>query len=248
MPEVTVQFLGCGDAFGSGGRLQTCIYVQADATRFLLDLGSSGLISFRRWGVSTAEIDTILITHLHADHFGGIPIFLIDAQHISKRQKPLQIAGPPGLEVRVRQAQEVMYPGSSQAALRFPVTFIELEEDRKTPIGELNVTAFEVVHASGAPSYALRVEIMGKVITYSGDTEWTGRLIQAAEDADLFICESNYFDKRVKYHMDYRTLMSHKAEFSCKRMILTHLGEQMLIRADELEIEPAQDGKIVAIA
>lgn len=247
MADIQVQFLGCGDAFGSGGRLQTCIYVQAGSSKFLFDLGSSGLISFRRWGVSTAEIDTILITHLHADHFGGIPIFLIDAQHISKREKPLTIAGPPTSEQRVQQAQEVMYPGSSKEHHWFPVTFIELAEGRQTEIGALSVTPFEVIHASGAPAYALRVEIMGKIITYSGDTEWTDRLIEAAEGADLFICESNYFRKRVRYHLDYRTLMSHQAELNCKRMILTHMGEEMLERVGGLEIEVAEDGKVVQI-
>jgi ribonuclease BN (tRNA processing enzyme) len=247
MPGIQIQFLGCGDAFGSGGRLQTCIYVQAGSSKFLFDLGSSGLISFKRWGVSTAEIETMLITHLHADHFGGIPIFLIDAQHISKRVKPLTIAGPPTCEHRIQQAQEVMYPGSSKEPHRFPVTFVELAEGGQTQIGALSVTPFAVVHASGAPAYALRVEIMGKTITYSGDTEWTDSLIEAAESADLFICESNYFQKRVRYHLDYRTLMSHRAELSCKRIILTHLGEEMLERVGGLEIEVAEDGKVVQI-
>lgn len=247
MSDIQVKFLGCGDAFGSGGRLQTCIYVQAGSNKFLLDLGNSGLISFRRWGVSTVDIDTILITHLHADHFGGIPIFLIDAQHISKREQPLSIAGPPTSEHRIRQAQEVMYPGSSKESYRFPVTFIELREGMPTQIGSLSVTPFEVKHASGAPAYALRVETMGKIITYSGDTEWTDSLIEAAEGADLFICEANYFQKRVKWHMDYQTLMSHRAELNCKRMILTHMGEEMLESVGGLEIDVAEDGKVIQV-
>jgi ribonuclease BN (tRNA processing enzyme) len=247
MPAIQVQFLGSGDAFGSGGRLQTCIFVRTPAISFLFDIGSSAPISFRRRDSSTTDIGSILLTHLHADHFGGIPIFLIEAQHIAKREKPLQIAGPPSLETRIQMAQEVLYPGSSEWPRSFPVEFIELEERVSTRIDQLSVKPFPVVHDSGAPSYALRVEIFGKTITYSGDTEWTDTLIEAADGADLFICESNYYTKQVKYHLNYRTLMSHREKFSCKRMILTHMGEEMLQEAGNLEVEVAEDGKIINI-
>jgi ribonuclease BN (tRNA processing enzyme) len=245
--KVILQFLGCGDAFGSGARLQTCLYVDSGLEKFLLDIGASGLISLKRWGRSTAEIDTILITHLHADHFGGLPIFLIDAQLVSKRERPLTIAGPPTLEQRLQQAQEVMYPGSSQERYRFPMQIIELVEGAPIQIGSLKVTAFVVEHFSGAPSYALRVETMGKAITYSGDTEWTDSLVEAAEGADLFICESNFFQQKVQWHMDYKTLMRHREALNCKRMVLTHLGEEMLERVGELEVEVAEDGMLIQV-
>jgi ribonuclease BN (tRNA processing enzyme) len=247
MSTIRVQFLGCGDAYGSGGRLQTCIYIEAGEERFLFDLGASGLISFKRWGISTADINSILLSHLHGDHFSGIPIFLIEAQLINKRERPLIIAGPPTIEQRVRGAQEIMYPGSSIESLRFQLHFIELTEKISTRIGSIRVTPFLVEHYSGAPSYALRVESHGKVITFSGDTEWTESLIEAADGADLFICESNYFQKKVKWHMDYKTLMSHRSEINCKRMVITHLGEEMLERVGELEVEAAEDGWVIEV-
>ena len=125
--------------------------------------------------------------------------------------------------------------------------FPHCQEKEITKIGPLQVTPFVVSHFSGAPSYALRMEVSGKVITYSGDTEWTESLIEAADAADLFICEANFFKTKVKWHMDYQTLMSHRDELNCKRMILTHLGEEMLENLKDLEIEVAEDGKIVAI-
>ena len=247
MSEVSVQILGCGDAFGSGGRLQTCFYVKAGATRFLFDCGTTALISFHKKGISSSDIDVILLTHLHGDHFGGIPIFLLDAQLISKRTRPLIIAGPPSLEGRIRAAQEILYPRSSQIDLSFTLDFEELKVREPTKIDNLVVTAYTVVHPSGAPSYALRVEIAGKVITYSGDTEWTDTLIEASDGADLFICEANYFDKKVKYHLDYRTLMKHSVALRCKQMVLTHMGDEMLKRIDELDVETAADGKVITI-
>jgi ribonuclease BN (tRNA processing enzyme) len=99
--EVRVQFLGSGDAFGSGGRFQTCIYVQSDATRFLIDCGASSLIAMRRFGVDPSLVDVILLTHLHGDHFGGLPFFILDAQLISKRDPVAGRSRPPGLKARL---------------------------------------------------------------------------------------------------------------------------------------------------
>ena len=247
MGEVTVQFLGSGDAFGSGGRLQACLYVQSDEARFLIDCGASSLIAMKRFGVDPGLIDIILISHLHGDHFGGLPFLILDAQLITRRTRPLLVAGPPGLAARTRAAMEVLFPGSSRTEQKFAIDFVELPDRTETTIGPLAVTPYEVVHASGAPPYALRITCGGKVIAYSGDTEWTDALIVAARGADLFVCEAYFFDKRVKFHLDYRTLMDRREQLGCRRLILTHLSDDMLRRLDSLDAEWAEEGKEVAL-
>ena len=167
MNEVKVRFLGSGDTFGSGGRLQTCIHVDIGESAFLLDCGASSLIGLKRWGVRPSEVDTILITHLHGDHFGGVPFFLLDAQLISKRHQPLVLAGPMSLEARIQEAMEVLFPGSSQVKQQFSIEYIEFADRKPVEIGSLVVTPYQVLHASGTPPYALRVECAGKVVTYS---------------------------------------------------------------------------------
>ena|ERR1051325_8579827 len=124
----------------------------------------------KKQGIAPATISTILITHLHGDHFAGIPFFLLDAQ-FTKREAPLLIAGPPGIQERVRNAMEVLFPKSSETPPRFPVIFIELAPSTPSQFGSLQVTAEPVVHFCGSPPYALRVEGAGRTIAYSGDTE-----------------------------------------------------------------------------
>jgi ribonuclease BN (tRNA processing enzyme) len=247
MSKVNVQFLGSGDAFGSGGRFQTCIHVDEGTVRFLLDCGASSLIAMKRWGVNPSLIDIILLTHLHGDHFGGLPFFVLDAQLISRRTRPLVVAGPPGLELRIRDAMEALFPGSSRVQQKFPLEFIDLTDGNVTRIGPLAVTPYGVIHASGAPPYALRVECGGKIIGYSGDTEWTDALIRTAEGADLFVCEAYFFEKRIKYHLDYRTLMAHRTELRCQRLVLTHMSDDMLGRIESLDGECAEDGKHIVL-
>ena len=247
MKKVMIKFLGCGDAFGSGGRFQTCIFIESDDTGFLLDCGASALISMKQFGVSLLDIDRILVTHLHGDHFGGIPFFILDSQLISRRTEPLLIAGPPGLEERIINAMEINFPGSSKVRQKFDIIYEELPEAVPTQLGTIRVTPFGVVHGSGAPSYALRVEISGKTIVYSGDTEWTDGLLKAVDGADLFICETYYYDKKMKNHLNYQTLMNYRNDLNCQRIIATHMSQDMLDRLNSIGLEYAEDGKIIEL-
>lgn len=246
MSQLEVLFLGSGDAFGSGGRFQTCFHVRYGATQFLIDCGASSLIAMRRFGVDPSLLETILLSHLHGDHFGGLPFFVLDAQ-FGRRTRPLIVAGPPGVETRVRDTMEVLFPGSSGAQRKFAMEFAVLAEGVETTLGSLSVIPYGVVHPSGAPSFALRVTCGGKVIAYSGDTEWTDALVEAAHGADLFICEAYCFEKKIRYHLDYRTLMDRRVQLGCRRLILTHMSNDMLQRLQSLDADWAEDGKRIVV-
>ncbi len=241
---VRVTFLGSGDAFGSGGRLQTCILVEAAHTRFLMDCGTSVLVAMRRFGIEPNTLDAILISHLHGDHFGGVPFFLLDAQYISRRTRPLVLAGPPGTRERIDAATEVFFAGLKPANWNFGLELHELEPRREARIGNVVVTPFVVDHPSGAPSFALRVQCDGKIITYSGDTQWTEELVPAAEGADLLIAEVYTYDKNVPHHMSYKAWREHEAELAPKRMVATHMSTNALRHLESLDCEIAEDGKV----
>jgi ribonuclease BN (tRNA processing enzyme) len=246
MNSLSLTFLGSGDAFGSGGRFQTCLLLEVDQRRFLLDCGASSLVALKRRAVIPATIEAILVTHLHGDHFGGIPFFILDAQ-FSKRETPLLIVGPPGIEVRVRQAMEVLFPKSSETQQRFEITFAELFPANPYRVGPLQVSAYPVSHFCGAPPYALRLECHGGTVAYSGDTEWTDELLEVARGADLFVCEAYFFDKRVRFHLDYRTLAAHRAALRCKRLVLTHMSADMLAHVGDVDAECAEDGTVITV-
>ena len=239
--SVELRFIGSGDAFGSGGRFQTCLHLSGAGEPLLIDCGASSLIALKRAGVDPGELGFVLLSHLHGDHFGGLPFLVLDGQ-FSRRTRPLVVAGPPGVGPRVEAAMEVFFPGSTRAPRRFVTEFVDLGDRVASAIGGAAVTPFAVEHPSGAPAYALRVRYGGKVIAYSGDTEWTESLVDAAHDADLFVCEAYTFEKAIRYHLAYTTLREHAARIGCRRLILTHMGPEMLGRLAELECEHAEDG------
>ena len=243
-----LHFIGSGDAFGSGGRFNTCFHITGEKVNFLIDCGASSLISLKAKSIDLNSITTILCTHFHADHFGGIPFFMLDAQFFSKRTQPLTIAGPPGLTKHFKLSMETNFPGSSKTKPRFELFLIELEKNKKTMVGELKVTPFEVNHGNpGGPYFAYRIRAEDRIISYSGDTEWTDNIIEAGYKADLLIAEAYFYKKKVKLHLDYNTLTKHLPLIKPKRLILTHMSDDMLSRLPSIPHEVAEDGKLIEL-
>ena len=242
-----VQFLGSGDAFGSGGRFNTCFLVEGASGAFLIDCGASSLIAMRKFGVDPNRIHTVLASHLHGDHFGGLPFLLLDAQFYSRRATPLTLVGPPGFRDRLMQAMEVFFPGSSKTERKFVTDIREIAVDETVTVNGVTVTPYLVDHACGAPPFALRIECEGRVIAYTGDTEWTDNLIAVGRDADLLIAEALFFERKIKFHLDYATLRANLDRIGAKRVILTHMGPDMLAQLSRVREEVAEDGMVVEI-
>lgn len=237
--------IGCGDAFGAGGQLQTSFHVRSDRSTFLIDCGTSTLIGMRRLGLATNDIDMVCVTHLHGDHFGGLPWLLIDAQYASKRTRPLVITGPRGTEARFMIAAEALYPDITKCPRAFELKFIEYEERTPLELNGVTLTPFEVKHPSGAPPYALRFELDGKAIAFTGDTGWTDSLYAVAPDADLFISECFQYDVTLPIHLDYKAIDANYERLGAKQVLLTHMGEAMLAQVDKVDASRyliAQDG------
>jgi ribonuclease BN (tRNA processing enzyme) len=242
-----LRFVGCGDAFGSGGRQNTCFHITGSRVNLLIDCGASSLPALKRLGIICDDIDLILITHFHGDHLAGLPFLLLDAQ-FTRRTRPLVIAGPDGIEMRLAQVMEALFENSSKTKQRFDLRVVALRPEKMRCFGAVKVTPFPVVHGeSGGPFLAYRIETEGRVIAYSADTEWTDKLIPAARDADLFIAEAYTYDKVVKNHLSLTTLEAHLPEIKPKRLVLTHMSDDMLGRLDTLAYTAASDGMVVEL-
>lgn len=239
-----LKVLGCGDAFATGGRANTAFVLFGKEKNILIDCGASTLMRMKQENISPLAIDMIVITHFHGDHYGGIPFLMISNKLEYDRQKPLVICGPVGVRERVTQLQEAMYPGTAVLFETLNVTFEEFVTDSWKALDYVEILAKQVVHSPAAHPHGVKVKFENKTFAFSGDTEWTDHLIALSDGSDLFVCECNNLDSETAGHLSYQTLAAKKALFNTKRLMINHLGADV-IDAEQLEIARMSDGMVV---
>jgi ribonuclease BN (tRNA processing enzyme) len=225
--------VGSGDAFGSGGRMNTCFVLETARGTIAVDFGASALPALKANGLDPDVLEGVVLSHLHGDHFGGVPHLLLDYQFLTRRQRRFLIAGPPGTKNRLDGAMEVFYPKSTESKWKYKWSVQEIKVGVETDVLGHRVMTGQVVHQSGAPSTALRLSDGDKTFAYSGDTEWTDALLPIARGADLFICECYAYAGALTGHMTWEILQSKLSALGAKRTMLTHMNPTMLAKADE---------------
>jgi len=244
---VEVWFLGTGDAFGSGGRDMAAYLIASRTATYLLDCAPTLLPSLKRHALSAEPIDAVLLSHLHGDHFGGLPSLFLEYTYERPRRRPLTIAGPPGAAERVRALCQVLYGEDLLASAPFRLEYLELQPGRAARVAGATVRPFAVPHQHAGLSLGMCVEVDGRRIVYSGDAGWCEELVAESQGADLFICECSFFDTRIPTHLDYRRIASERRRFGCRQLVLTHVGREVLERQAEIEERIASDGMRIAL-
>jgi ribonuclease BN (tRNA processing enzyme) len=235
---VRLQFLGTGTPIGLEGRHQACILVETTSHKLLLDCGMTALASLGRAGVTPGEIDAVVISHLHGDHFGGLAPLLLDTT-MRKRPRPLSVAGPSATRQRVQELLTLFGWGSANVDV---ASFVALEPGATTLVAGCQVTALDVAHNPATFPTGVRLEVDGVRIGYSGDAGWSPALAEIARDVDLFICGVWWWDTPDPTFLDLATLQREGRQLSCRQIILTHLGPEVLERIADVPFDVATDG------
>lgn len=248
MAKVTLKIVGSGDAFGTGGLQATCFYLETAHHKCLIDIGSGSLPTLKSLLINLKEIDHIFLTHFHGDHFGGLPNFLLDATFIHGREQALTIVGPKEVEKRVLELQEAMYGGTSSMDFGFPVNFIEYSEKQGLNLSKrLVVEAVPVIHSEPSNPHAVKISVDGRSIVYTGDTEWTDRLLSLTSDCDVLISECFGWEGPMKYHLSYQEIMTNIDLLGAKKILLTHLGPEAYKRQADMELTVLKPGMKIDI-
>ena len=241
--------VGCGDAFGSGGRMNTCFWLETARANLVVDFGASSLVALKKLALDPNAIDGVVLSHLHGDHFGGLPFLLLDYQFLARRERPLTIAGPTGTRARLDALMEAFFPKSTGSKWKFAWEVQEIAPGVPDSVLGHAISTAEVIHQSGTPSTALRLSDGSKTFAFSGDTEWTDALLPIARDADLFVCECYGYAGKLTGHLTWEILEPRLADLRARRVMLTHMNPTVLARLDEVRaggVLLAEDGLTIA--
>ncbi len=235
--------LGTGDAFGSAGRLHSAVVVQAGNSTALVDCGPCILPALHRSRIPPEDIDFILITHLHGDHVGGVPMLLLDYQYRSRRKRPLVIIGSALCPARLEALTETMFAEVTKKRRHFPVVYKTIRPGRPITIRGMRIHAYRMKHIDREPCLGYRIEHRRKVLALTGDTTWCDSIPAMSQGAGLLVSECTDFDRRTPVHLSYTQLREHQAEIAAKRIVLTHVGADLLKNRARVRFHIARDGE-----
>lgn len=242
-----VVFVGTSDAFGAGGRRQSAVFVRGERGGMLLDCGGTTNSGLAQLGLVRDEVDVILISHFHGDHFGGIPAFLYASLYVDARTHPIEIVGPPEVEARVHALARAMGHHLGNREWTFPIRYREIHAGQSISAGPATVEAFATQHQPEANPQGYRVRLGREQIAYSGDTGWFADLPSEIAASDLFICECTLHKASLNFHLSLEELREHRDDLDCGRLVLTHLGEEMSRERGQIEIDTADDGMSIKL-
>jgi ribonuclease BN (tRNA processing enzyme) len=239
VPEII--FIGTGDAFASGGRRNSSILLRDGSRTLLLDCGPTTLGGLKELGIDPREIDGIVVSHFHGDHSGGIPFFLLDAKYENPRTRPLVIVGPPGIEQRVKDMCSAFSYFCDEES-EYEARFHELSTEGPIDVGGLAVHSYPAHHHPETSPHMVALESEQRRLFFTGDTGWHEALPERVGAASLLISECVYYEPVFEYHLSHVQLERYRDRFRCDRMILTHLGSQVLGDRDRMQFDTAEEG------
>ena len=246
--------LGSSDAFNGGGRCHAAYIVQAHdgAPRVAIDFGATSLYALRKVGLSARDLDAILITHLHGDHFGGLPFLLLDGMYHDIRTRRLDIIGAKGIEDRVARLFNALYVDVWERPRPFETRFAELLPGDVRDVAGLRIEAFAASHMD-PPDIPLCLRVTdsasGKTIAFSGDTEPCEGFLACARGADLLVAECSGLRPPCGRHItwnDWRDIFTAGLPSTgVRKIVLSHLSREVREGASTLAAEAPPDYDLV---
>jgi ribonuclease BN (tRNA processing enzyme) len=178
-------FLGTGNAFAAEGSAFNSFVLNG---RYLFDSGPTVLQQIRRAKMNPDDLEVILISHFHGDHFFGLPFLFLEFWRRDRR-KELTIAGPPGIEERAEMLFETGFPGMPVRPNGYRRRYIEVQDGLECEAAGLEFTAAKVEHVASLECFAYRGHAGGRTMMYSGDSKLCDGLLRLAPGAEVLVMD-----------------------------------------------------------
>jgi ribonuclease BN (tRNA processing enzyme) len=220
---VRLTVIGSSPAWPNPGSAHSGYMLEADGSRVLLDCGPGVLGRLRETSL-WPEVDAIAITHFHLDHWGDLVPWVWGTFYLASnapKPKPALWVQPGGTAFLAALGERLGFPDMFERTFHMS----EYAPDTTFHVGKLAVTPTRVPHYL-LETYAFRAQSNGVVLTYSGDSAPSQELVEAARDADLFVCEATLLrgelDGQPRGHLSLDEALEAFESSGAKRLLLTH--------------------------
>jgi ribonuclease BN (tRNA processing enzyme) len=260
-----LRVLGSGGPELAGGRAASSYLLTLDGVaRGLVDVGSGALLRFGESGARLADLDVLVLSHLHTDHAGDLAALLKALQFVG-RQRPLDVVGPrdgAGFPSTPTFLQALVGPAGAFAYLRghldgtagrvpLRVTVAPATKTTMTTTHGLTITTMAVPHGP-VPALAVRVSHGGRHVVLGGDHNGDDAAFVAfAEDADVLVLHAAIPDDAdvvaARLHATPEELGAIATRARAKRLVLSHVMTRTAARLDDVvaRVRAGYDGPVV---
>ena len=232
---MNLTIIGSSAAYAPASRANASYLIREKETKVLVDAGN-GSISRLFDVIDPAELDALIISHMHMDHFGDLyPLrFYL---HFDK-QKRLAVFLPKGGPKIISSILSPRSADVAKAAYDYRII-----EEKSFVIGDLAFSFHKVCHLN--PTYGLRISNGDKTLAYSADTKFCPEVIKLAKDADAFLCEATMPDAEHSLdHMNTIDAAIAAKESNCRRLILTHMWPTLDLETEKKKAEKVFGAKV----
>lgn len=214
--------VGCSGSGPGPEGPASCYLVEHDGFRLVLDLGNGALGALRRYA-DPRTVDAIVLSHLHSDHcLDTCALIVLHRFHPGPRPSPIPLYGPPGTTERILAAGD---PGGHDLSDVFTVTDLRAGNRR---LGPFELTWVRTNHP--LETYAVRIAVGGRRLTYSADTGACPALVELTRGSDLLLCEASFQEpgpgqpaNPSNLHLSGRGAAEHAVAAGVGRLLLTHI-------------------------
>jgi ribonuclease BN (tRNA processing enzyme) len=211
--------VGCAGSAPGPASPASSYLVEHDGYRVLLDLGSGAFGALQRH-LDPAEVDAVVLSHLHPDHcFDMAPMVVYRRFSAGRPLRRIPVLGPSGTHDRLA----VAYDPGAREGLRDVFEFAAVTPGERE-LGPFLLRFARVNHP--VPTYAVRVGAGGRALAYSADTGRSDALVALAEGVDVLLCEASFDDAAANppnLHLTGREAGEHAAKAGAGRLLVTHV-------------------------
>lgn len=197
----------------------------------LVDVPNGVTKHLKRLGYDVLNIDTILLTHLHGDHFFDIPFFLLN-KLFEKSHAKITIVGPKGSREKIQQLVALGFPNTWEKLKEcYEIDIVEYDTNTTIQLPGIKIETKEVKHADFKPAFGYLVEIEGKKIGFSGDSCYCDAIEDLVKESEVSVLDMSMKENGNEAHMGYTEVQEICTRYPNKKIIATHMHEATIEKA-----------------